>query len=194
MRQRHIGKVITGIITIIWMAIIFAFSAQPALQSSQISGGVAYRIAEWQSNLFHLEKTQLELSAQAKAMQLMIRKGAHIGEYALLAFLLCLHLSFYTAKDIPNESSGSARVFSGLNRFADIRQIILPVVVITAGYAATDEFHQLFVPGRAGKLTDVFIDSLGCSLGIIFYHILQKYLPPVLWHIHIKAHYTKGKR
>ena len=183
MRQRHIGKVITGIITIIWMAIIFAFSAQPALQSSQISGGVAYRIAEWQSNLFHLEKTQLELSAQAKAMQLMIRKGAHIGEYALLAFLLCLHLSFYTA-----------RVFSGLNRFADIRQIILPVVVITAGYAATDEFHQLFVPGRAGKLTDVFIDSLGGSLGIIFYHILQKYLPPVLWHIHIKAHYTKGKR
>lgn len=101
MKQQHIGKVITGIITILWMAIIFAFSAQPAQQSSQISGGVAYRIAEWQSNLFHLEKTQQELSAQAQSMQLMVRKGAHMGEYALLAFfplltssLLCRQRNF----------------------------------------------------------------------------------------------------
>ena len=194
MKQQHIGKVITGIITILWMAIIFAFSAQPAQHSSQISGGVAYRIAEWQSNLFHLEKTQQELSAQAQSMQLMVRKGAHMGEYALLAFFLCLHLRYYAAKEISNNSSGSVRLFSIISRFPDISQIILPVVIITAAYAATDEFHQLFVPGRAGRLTDVCIDSLGGILGIIFYLILQRYLPAVLHHIHSKARHTKGKR
>lgn len=194
MKQRHIGKVFTGMITILWMAIIFAFSAQPAQQSSQISGGVAYRIAEWQSNLFHLEKTHQELSAQAEAMQLMIRKGAHMGEYALLAFLLCLHVRYYKAKEIPNGSLGSAKVFSIVSRVPDISQILLPVLIITAGYAATDEFHQLFVPGRAGRLTDVCIDSFGGILGIIFYLILQRYLPPVLHYIHIKVHHAKGKR
>ena len=33
--------------------------------------------------------------------------------------------------------------------------------VLTFGYACTDEFHQLFVPGRAGRFTDVLIDSSG---------------------------------
>ena len=45
-------------------------------------------------------------------------------------------------------------------------------------YAATDEFHQLFVPGRAGLPTDVLIDATGAALGLLvacslmaaFYH------------------------
>ncbi|MBQ4625902.1 MAG: VanZ family protein [Clostridia bacterium] len=37
---------------------------------------------------------------------------------------------------------------------------------ITAAYAATDELHQLFVPGRAGMISDVFIDSLGAASAI----------------------------
>ena len=31
-------------------------------------------------------------------------------------------------------------------------------------YACTDELHQLFVPGRAGMVTDVLIDSTGAAL------------------------------
>ena len=40
------------------------------------------------------------------------------------------------------------------------------VLAIVCGsfYGVTDEFHQLFVPGRAGKLTDVLIDCIGVSL------------------------------
>ena len=37
--------------------------------------------------------------------------------------------------------------------------------VLTTLYAATDEFHQLFVPGRACLATDVAIDSSGALLG-----------------------------
>jgi len=33
-------------------------------------------------------------------------------------------------------------------------------------YAITDEIHQLFVPGRSGKLEDVLIDTIGVWIGI----------------------------
>ncbi len=146
------GKKITGIIIIVWMTVIFAFSAQPAVQSSQTSGGVAYRIAEWENGFFRQQKTEAELSAQAESMQLFIRKGAHMGEYALLAFLLCLHLCYYPISK---------------------KQLVILALGITAGYAAADEFHQLFVPGRAGRLSDVCIDSLGGILGILFSRIVR---------------------
>ncbi len=44
-------------------------------------------------------------------------------------------------------------------------------VTLAAGlsllYAFSDETHQLFVPGREGKLTDVGIDAIGIAIGLI---------------------------
>ena len=37
---------------------------------------------------------------------------------------------------------------------------------ITVLYACSDEFHQLFVPGRAGMIQDVMIDSIGIILAL----------------------------
>lgn len=45
---------------------------------------------------------------------------------------------------------------------------------VTAAYAASDELHQLFVPGRAGMLIDVVIDSLGAATAIAFLMIIIK--------------------
>ena len=159
-------KKITGIFIILWMIIIFAFSAQPAVQSSEISGGVAYRIAEWQNHFFRSNKSKAELYRQAESMQLIIRKGAHMGEYALLALFLCLHLNCYAI---------SRR-----------RQALL-AAGITAGYAATDEIHQLFVPGRAGRFSDVCIDTLGGILGLLLWLILFQ-----LWYK--RKQYSSKKR
>ena len=47
--------------------------------------------------------------------------------------------------------------------------------LVTAAYAATDEFHQLFVPGRAGRVTDVLIDSAGAFLALLAIHIILYY-------------------
>lgn len=141
------GKKLTGILILLWMIVIFAFSAQPAQQSSRSSGILAYKITKWKSDLFRQDKSKAELTAQAESMQLIIRKGAHMAEYALLALLLYLHLRYYSL---------------------DKKQVALLALGITAGYAATDELHQLFVPGRAGRLSDVCIDSLGGILGISF--------------------------
>jgi len=38
--------------------------------------------------------------------------------------------------------------------------------LICAVYATSDEFHQLFVPGRGCQLKDVVIDSTGYIVGI----------------------------
>jgi VanZ family protein len=42
---------------------------------------------------------------------------------------------------------------------------------MTVGYACTDEFHQLFVPGRAGLITDVLIDSIGAVFITLILHL-----------------------
>ena len=51
------------------------------------------------------------------------------------------------------------------------RNLIIPALswVFCILYAASDEFHQLFVPGRAGLVTDVCIDSAGALLGILLF-------------------------
>ena len=89
-------KYATGVLVIAWMAVIFLFSAQDATESSQTSQSVSYRIAKWQSQLFGQEKAEEELLSQAEGMQLVIRKGAHMSEYALLAILLAFHLGCYS--------------------------------------------------------------------------------------------------
>ena len=39
--------------------------------------------------------------------------------------------------------------------------------IITTAYAATDELHQLLVPGRSGQLSDVILDSAGALAGLL---------------------------
>ena len=36
---------------------------------------------------------------------------------------------------------------------------------IAVGYAATDELHQMYVPGRSAELTDLLADAIGVVLG-----------------------------
>lgn len=40
-------------------------------------------------------------------------------------------------------------------------------LVICAVYAATDEFHQLFVDGRGFQFSDIFLDFCGALLGVL---------------------------
>ena len=74
------------------------------------------------------------------------RKGAHMSEYALLALLLLRALSYDRG---------------------DARRWISSAWVLATAYAASDEFHQHFIPGRNGCITDVMIDSLGAALGLL---------------------------
>jgi VanZ family protein len=81
------------------------------------------------------------------AIHLVIRKMGHITEYAILAALLWRALR---------------GTFSALSR----RMISLCAFAIAVAFAASDEFHQSFVPSRTATLHDVFIDCVGATLAI----------------------------
>jgi len=68
----------------------------------------------------------------------VLRKGAHMTEYAILAVLLVRAL----ARELPAFALGVL-------------------------YAVTDELHQAFVRGRHASPVDVAIDSIGLALGLL---------------------------
>ncbi|MDY6314114.1 MAG: VanZ family protein, partial [Clostridia bacterium] len=45
-------------------------------------------------------------------------------------------------------------------------------LLCSALYAASDEFHQLFVPGRSGEFRDVCLDSAGALTGILIFILI----------------------
>jgi VanZ family protein len=53
-------------------------------------------------------------------------------------------------------------------------KLCLRSILFSMLYASTDEFHQLFVEGRSGSVRDVMIDTLGATLGILFFLCLWK--------------------
>jgi hypothetical protein len=78
----------------------------------------------------------------------ILKKGAHIAGYALLA-ICYLHALNNTGK---------------INRFVSL------IAILLAGlYAATDEFHQSFTPGRNPSAGDVGIDALGAVIGALIW-------------------------
>ncbi len=84
--------------------------------------------------------------------QFIVRKAAHVTEYAVLAMLLL--------RALHSESRA---------RFA--RQALI-VFAVAAIYAATDEFHQSFNPSRTASPKDVMIDCCGALLGLAAYRLL----------------------
>ena len=64
-----------------------------------------------------------------------------------------------------------------LSKFKFNRPAMLSIIVC-ALYAASDEFHQLFISGRSGEIRDIIIDSCAAMVGIfiisIFVRMLQK--------------------
>jgi VanZ family protein len=91
-----------------WAAVIFAFSSVPHLGTG---------LGTWDT---------------------VLRKGAHVAEYAVLGALLYRAL----AREALALTAGIA-------------------------YAATDELHQHFVQGRHAAPVDVAIDAVGVAFGML---------------------------
>ena len=83
------------------------------------------------------------------SLDVIIKKGAHITEYAILYFLL----------------------FRAFQSLMVTRRALIVSAVIAVLYSISDEYHQTFVPFREGTVRDVFIDSIGIFL---MYLILRR--------------------
>lgn len=83
-------------------------------------------------------------------LEMLVRKGGHVSEYAVLALLM----------------------FRALANTALLRHAVFAMsltLLASGAFAASDEFHQSFVPSRTSSARDVVIDLAGASLGIALY-------------------------
>ena len=78
----------------------------------------------------------------------VVRKCAHVTEYAVLALLLWRAL-----RNVPVLSTKTLMVFGA-------------VLLGCALFAASDEFHQTFVKSRTPSVRDVLLDVMGALLGL----------------------------
>ena len=79
----------------------------------------------------------------------LLRKIAHFCEYMALGFFVSGAISFTF----------------------DRRKIYFPLPICML-YSVSDEIHQYFVPGRACRIFDVFVDSCGSLTGILVFLLL----------------------
>jgi VanZ family protein len=126
---------------LVWMGIIFSASGDTA--SFQHSSRIVEPLLRW---LF----PQLS-DGNVHAIVVFIRKCAHLTEYAVLALLLWRALRRESApRNAPWRWSKA-----GL------------VLTLVALYAASDEFHQAFVPSREASIWDVLLDTTGAACGLL---------------------------
>lgn len=135
-------KSIFAILLVMWMVFIFSMSSQNSEESSNTSGGTI-KIVLSTVPKFN-EKPEEVQEDVVEELQFITRKSAHFIAYMILGILAILLL--LQMKQINKKP-----------------QLALLICVL---YAASDEIHQLFVPGRSGQFRDVIIDSSGSCVGI----------------------------
>lgn len=105
-------------------------------------------VACWAAVIFLLSAAPGNPQQEPTVELFVLRKGAHIFEYALLSFLLVRALIF------------------GKVAFAEVLAALLSLL-----YAFSDEFHQLYVPLREGMAADILFDAAGIAVGIFLYSV-----------------------
>ena len=133
-------------ITVAWAALIFSLST--ASFASSYSAILLSEILR----LIHLSVSP----STFVTLHFLFRKLAHCTEYAIF----CLFLYHCFLNSNRTEWRARTAAFS---------------VLVAALYSLTDEFHQIFVPGRTASLIDCGIDTTGAALGILVIYLYTRF-------------------
>ena len=137
------------ILSIIWMGVIFILSATPATKSDRESKAVVRSVVTTTS------KDDIEnIDGLVDTLNKPFRKLAHASVYFVLAILVL-------------------STFISLKKYKLYINNIISILWSFL-YACSDEYHQTFVVGRSGELTDVLIDTFGAIIGIVLFDIVYK--------------------
>lgn len=140
-----VKKIVLWLSVIGCMTVIFMFSHQSAEVSHDLSSSFLFRILSFFDAFDKMSRSAM--TETVEFLHFLIRKGAHFSVYALLGFLT--YLLVRTGYGIKGRMS-----------------MLIPSVTGLL-YAATDEIHQFFIPGRSGQLTDVLLDTSGAIAGTL---------------------------
>lgn len=141
-------KIIKLLLIIIWMSVIFNFSAQDSTKSENTSNKVIISTAEVIKNK---PLTKIEKETIISKYKVLVRKAAHFFLYFILAILVYVCLKDYLKNDI---------------------KIVLLTIIICALYACSDELHQLFSIGRTARVFDIFVDTCGATLSTLVLFVI----------------------
>ena len=125
---------------IIWAAAIFGFSTK--IFSSENTGPIVESVITAIFG-FAIKPSTIDV------IHYLIRKAGHLTEYAILGGLLF-------------------RAIRGERRGWNWRWAAA-AIAIAALYASTDEFHQIFVPGRTPSVWDVLLDTVGAAVAQVLF-------------------------
>jgi len=145
--NKPINIILSWLTVLLWMGLIFCLSAQVAEESARLSSGVTQFIIHLIHGIF--PKIHIDINA----FSYMVRKLAHFLCYLVLGLLVL-----------------NALKSSNVHGY---KRILLSAIICIL-YAASDEIHQLYVPGRGGQIRDVFIDFSGSASGFILERVIHK--------------------
>lgn len=146
-------SILFWLLSMAWMICIFKFSSESGLESTSRSLSV----------LQYLKSLGMTFLTEE-----VVRKGAHVGEFALLAFLSFMAVRF-TNMISPSTSYSQTPVKIIKS---DNEMYIVISFWICAVYASIDEYHQLFVSGRNGSIFDFLIDMGGCVIVLLIIRVI----------------------
>jgi VanZ family protein len=142
-------RALCSLLTLVWAAQIYRFS------TGRYSSDVSWSVLEQLLRKLHLTAPSTTISA----INLIVRKLAHLIEYCVLTLLLYRSI----AREQP------LRWRSNLASWC---------IAIAGLYAAGDEFHQVFVPGRRAALLDWVIDFAGAAFAMLMLHGCFRFFAP----------------
>ena len=154
MMRNKTRTIILAAALVIWMLVIFFFSAQPS-DDSRNTSNIFTTIAQ---KILYPNFEDLSSDKQLvimEALSFWVRKAAHFTAYFILGAL-----SFFNV------------IFSKKLSF-NLRAILAFGLCVL--YAASDEIHQYFVPGRSCEFRDVCIDSSGALLSILIAFLIFRF-------------------
>ena len=173
-----IMKKLSLILCILWMGFIFYNSSQSGIESNNKSKSIINQILYDNDKDYGVKNILIMSGGKSETtdyigdesgniayddyyntylqnINIILRKGAHLFEFLILAILVAWVMVSY-------EITG--------------RRAVVYVLFIVLLYAVSDEFHQLFVPGRTARVQDILIDFIGGIIGtVIFYTLKSKF-------------------
>ena len=130
--------------SLLLMVMIFWFSSRTAEESGEMSGSLTRGLFEAMWDWDEADGITQFMDI-INMLEVIVRKSAH--------FLIFFALGFCAANTVRYI-------------IVDTKRVFLISLIWCSFYAATDEWHQYFVPGRACMWQDWVIDTAGVLCGI----------------------------
>ncbi len=130
---------------IIWMVGIFFFTQLPYFTGENTVRVINEAVHSVKST----ESISQGTAEQVNLLNLALRKSTHVLVFGILAFLL-------------------------VKSFRKTRFPYLYAWLGAVAYAATDEWHQSFMPGRVASIVDVGFDGIGAFLFLVIFYFFQR--------------------